>query len=524
MMFTKTTLALGMTSALVLTSCYFPDTDAETTTTTTTITTTATTTENTAPTALPVISGNIIFANATDVDSDTLVYSWAVGSTYLGSTAVINIDSAPASINGVNSVTLTISDSQADPIIIIIDNVDFGGISNSAPTADPIQFGRSLIANANDVDGDPLTYTWSVNSVVIGVGPSFDMDTAPVSMTGLQHVTLEIYDTNTMSTFIVPSVDFGTAVYGVAPVVNAGPNVNATKAVTFILSGSATDADTATSDLTYSWNINGQYYSEATIIVVLENVGSYTALFTVSDGEHTSTDSVIVTVSDVVPINTAPIVVSIEFLGPTLKVIATDAETPSVLTYAWLVEGVSVLGDTSTINALAYRGIQSVSVTVTDSYGLSATKTSIIDFGGSIVEPLDRAVEIIVNYDGDIELDQKAMGDLSANLQTTANPFDDSYFYLNPDMFYFTDYSIDRVTDETLIQKMKYIQQQPTAIWMDSIATITQDGGDGTRATLIGHLDNALKQQSYYAQLDGAISPMSVVVVIYNLPDRNCAA
>lgn len=106
------------------------------------------------------------------------------------------------------------------------------------------------------------------------------------------------------------------------------------------------------------------------------------------------------------------------------------------------------------------------------------------------------------------------------------NPFEDSYFYLSPDIKTMMDYSLEIVEaegDTELANKIKYVQRQPSAIWMDSIATIHGDPEAGRRS-LEGHLDAAVAQQQYLAELDGEIAPMTVVVIIYNLPDRDCAA
>jgi cellulose 1,4-beta-cellobiosidase len=130
-------------------------------------------------------------------------------------------------------------------------------------------------------------------------------------------------------------------------------------------------------------------------------------------------------------------------------------------------------------------------------------------------------------YDGDIPLSQKVIGDASASLQTNGNPFEDAYFYLSPDVKTMMDYSLNIVeadNDTEMVNKIKYVQRQPSAIWMDATATIYGVPGAG-RLSLAGHLDAALTQQQYYAdQNGGKIAPMTVVIIVYNLPDRDCAA
>lgn len=136
----------------------------------------------------------------------------------------------------------------------------------------------------------------------------------------------------------------------------------------------------------------------------------------------------------------------------------------------------------------------------------------------------DVAVVDPATYDGTIPLTEQAKGKPGASLQTTGNPFADSYFYLSPDISTMMDYSLNVVrNDADLVNKIKYIQRQPSAVWMDSIATIYGDPAAGRRS-LEGHLDAAVAQQKFFEERDGKISPMTIVIIIYNLPDRDCAA
>ena len=139
------------------------------------------------------------------------------------------------------------------------------------------------------------------------------------------------------------------------------------------------------------------------------------------------------------------------------------------------------------------------------------------------------AVDVISNdtYSGDIPLSQQVTGDPMANLQTDGNPFAEAYFYLSPDIKTMTDYSLGLVEadgDSVMANKIKYVQRQPSAVWMDSIETISGNP-DAGRLSLEGHLDAALAQQQYYAdQNGGQKAPMTVVIIVYDLPDRDCAA
>lgn len=88
------------------------------------------------------------------------------------------------------------------------------------------------------------------------------------------------------------------------------------------------------------------------------------------------------------------------------------------------------------------------------------------------------------------------------------------------------DYSlniVEKAGNTDLANKIKYVQQQPSAVWLDSVATLSGDAAAGRRS-LEGHFDAAVAQQNFFAQKDGQISPMTIVVIVYNLPDRDCAA
>ncbi len=139
------------------------------------------------------------------------------------------------------------------------------------------------------------------------------------------------------------------------------------------------------------------------------------------------------------------------------------------------------------------------------------------------------AIDVISSdtYTGDIPLKQEVKGTPSAELQTTGNPFDDAYFYLSPDIETMMGASLNIVEasgDSAMANKIKYVQRQPSAVWMDSIETISGNP-DAGRRSLEGHLDAALAQQQFYAdQNGGQKAPMTVVIIIYDLPDRDCAA
>jgi cellulose 1,4-beta-cellobiosidase len=96
------------------------------------------------------------------------------------------------------------------------------------------------------------------------------------------------------------------------------------------------------------------------------------------------------------------------------------------------------------------------------------------------------------------------------------NPFTHAAWYVNPD------YTAEVATSAakasgTLKQKMLLVGQQPTGIWLDHIGAI-YGGPDGSgRRGLAAQLRGALSQAS-------GTKPVLVPLVIYDLPNRDCAA
>ncbi|GAA4242965.1 glycoside hydrolase family 6 protein [Dactylosporangium darangshiense] len=83
------------------------------------------------------------------------------------------------------------------------------------------------------------------------------------------------------------------------------------------------------------------------------------------------------------------------------------------------------------------------------------------------------------------------------------NPYVGAKWYVNPD------WSAKAAAESGGSR----ISNQPTGVWLDSIAAITAPSGSGYTTSLAKHLDNALAQGATLAQF-----------VIYDLPGRDCAA
>jgi len=94
------------------------------------------------------------------------------------------------------------------------------------------------------------------------------------------------------------------------------------------------------------------------------------------------------------------------------------------------------------------------------------------------------------------------------------NPFAGARFYVNP---HYRDAALRSRQDAppSLHAAIEAVADTPTAIWLDRIAAIEGVGG---RPSLRDHLDGALELHESGEQ------PVTIVLVLYDLPDRDCAA
>jgi cellulose 1,4-beta-cellobiosidase len=104
------------------------------------------------------------------------------------------------------------------------------------------------------------------------------------------------------------------------------------------------------------------------------------------------------------------------------------------------------------------------------------------------------------------------------------NPFTKAVMYLDADYAAAVDTSAALVAgvpaDSALVATAKTF---PTAVWLDRLAAIDGAKASGGAMGLADHLDAALAQQAAKAA-GGALPAMAITIVVYDLPDRDCAA
>ncbi len=100
-----------------------------------------------------------------------------------------------------------------------------------------------------------------------------------------------------------------------------------------------------------------------------------------------------------------------------------------------------------------------------------------------------------------------------------ANPFVGATQYLNPDYTAEVQSAIATETaGSTLAKQMAVVETYPTAVWLSDIQLISGGTVSGaSRRSLANHITAALSQQS-------GSTPIVMTIVIYDLPDRDCAA
>ena len=112
---------------------------------------------------------------------------------------------------------------------------------------------------------------------------------------------------------------------------------------------------------------------------------------------------------------------------------------------------------------------------------------------------------------------------VGGELITTGNPYANAFLYIDPDYSAKVAGSLAKVaassSDATLIKAARF----PTAVWLDRIAAIDGNKAAGGAMGLVEHLDAALAQQREQSG-SGALKPLTVTLVVYDLPDRDCSA
>lgn len=309
-------------------------------------------------------------SQSNDVDGNALTYSWSLMSRPDNSTTSLNnTSSAAPSLTidraGTYVAQLVVYDgltgSQPDTVTISTQNskpVAHAGNGQSAPVGTQIHLDGS---RSSDVDGDALTYSWSLTSKPekstallqnpTSVNPQFTLD-----VSGIYIVQLIVDDGSVESDPVTVTISTENS----KPVANAGTGQSHPIGTTVTLDGTgSSDADGDT--LTYEWSLtNKPTESSATLsdpgalqpTFVIDKAGDYTAQLRVHDGTVAS-DPVTVTITT---LNSKPVANAgpdqEKLTGQTVQLTGSGSSDVdgNPLTYFWSFTAVPT-GSTSTLSS-----------------------------------------------------------------------------------------------------------------------------------------------------------------------------
>ncbi|MGD9221867.1 MAG: glycoside hydrolase family 6 protein [Desulfobacteraceae bacterium] len=155
--------------------------------------------------------------------------------------------------------------------------------------------------------------------------------------------------------------------------------------------------------------------------------------------------------------------------------------------------------------------VDGTTATVTLSPAELATESTSYPLDDSDTDP-DNDSDSDSDTDPDNDSDNDSDTD-PAPVDHVDNPFAGADGYINPD-YAAKVLAEAQSTGGTLGDAMAEVADYSTAVWMDRIAAIE---GSADAMSLRAHLDEALQQQN-------GDTPLTIMVVIYDLPNRDCAA
>jgi hypothetical protein len=255
-----------------------------------------------------------------DADGDPLTYSWSFASKPSGSEAALDNPNAvgPTFVidrPGAYVVQLIVNDGVAktasEPDTVVVSTLNRDPFADAGP--DQTRYvGDTVTLNgsgSHDVDGDPLTYSWSFTSKPSGSGATLEdpngvSPTFVIDRAGEYVVQLIVNDGAAKGASEPDTVIVTTS--NRAPLANAGPDQTRNVGETVTLNGSeSSDADG--DPLTYAWSFIGRPASSAAVLsnadtvsptFVTDRSGEYVIQLIVNDGISKATsapDTVVVT-------------------------------------------------------------------------------------------------------------------------------------------------------------------------------------------------------------------------------------
>jgi len=259
---------------------------------------------------------------STDVDGDLLSYQWSLATLPPGSVTTISDPAAVmptflVDVPGTYVAQLIVNDGVADSAsdTVQIDTLNSAPVADAGP--DQTVFVSSLVqldgSGSSDVDGNPLTYTWTLTIAPAGsfavLSNRFVFDpTFVADMAGTYTFSLVVNDG-----FVDSSADIVlVATTNSVPVADAGTDQSAVVNDTVFLDGiGSSDADG--DPLSYQWSLLSRPNTSAAVLIDAQNpvasfvadiAGLYVAQLIVNDGTTDSDpDTATITVSVAAPLD-----------------------------------------------------------------------------------------------------------------------------------------------------------------------------------------------------------------------------
>jgi predicted alpha/beta hydrolase family esterase len=357
-------------------------------------------------TALVGTSVTLDGSASTDSNGDPLTFHWSILSAPEGSSAPL---SDPAAVSpsllidapGIYLIQLIVDDGEwaSEPDAMVISTVNspptaHAGADQTARVGDTVGLDGS---GSSDVDGNPLTFRWSLSAVPLGSTASIDNQSAmnpsfTIDQFGTYIAQLIVNDGTVDSEpdFVVINIENS------APVANAGFDQETFVGMTVTLDGTGSD-DADANALTYRWSFTSRPTgSEATLsdssaptpTFAADVRGSYVAQLIVNDGTVDSApDTVVISTGNRAPVADAgPDLAA--FVAEPLNLSCATSTDPDGDSYAcaWTLVSVpsgssAALSDpASTTPAFTpdVRGVYEFALVVTDDGGLASTSDSVL--------------------------------------------------------------------------------------------------------------------------------------------------
>ena len=263
---------------------------------------------------------------SSDPDGDSLTFEWRTTASpggipvSLAGAATTQATFTP-SATGVYEFELTVSDAEfadRDTVRVTV------GAANLAPTVDAgadqavtVGAAATIAATAEDPDGDPLTFAWTVTSRPVGsTAQPAPANAATISITPdvAGEYVLQVTVTDGRGGQAVDDVRVTATAPGAnrAPTADAGFDLEGTETITMTLDGTGS-SDPDGDPLTFAWTVvsrpDGSTAEIASASAAVASFtpdleGVYVVQLAVSDGQFTSTDTATLTVG---PFNHPPV-------------------------------------------------------------------------------------------------------------------------------------------------------------------------------------------------------------------------